>query len=417
MSEIEDGLIYAAISNGEAFIEASSKINASHFSSAHTAAIWGKLLVLSSKQVPFDEPIIKAELTKDQKQYYDDHIKWQVVDVKNIQYYIDSILNKYRIGQIRQIGEKVESAHKAGKSLEELLGIAEQEIINISEESIGSQLKSLGQILDVVEQKIQQGKKKGITTSISYLDYLTNGLMPGQLTIVAGRPSMGKSAFGLQICIENALVHNIPFAVFSLEMSEEEIVERVIANKAKIETWKIRNGSLSDTDWEKLKKFKTQFKNAPFYVEDITSLNIATLRAKAKRIKMQHKNLGGILVDYLQLMESDNDNRVQAMSDISRGLKVLAKEMQIPVIAVSQLNRGVEQREEKRPLLSDLRESGSLEQDADMVMFLYREDYYKGDPEESSLLEINLCKHRAGPTGTAKSIFHKQFQYIANINK
>lgn len=417
MSDLENGLIYAVIHSGEAFIEASSKLSKSHFSNPSIVAIWEALNDLSNNQQPFDEPLIKSKLTKENKKYFDENIKWQVVDPANISYYVEGILNFHRINRIRHLGEKVEAAHRSGEKLDGLIGIAEQEIIDISQESIGSNLKSLGQILDSIENKIKKGRQKGITTTIKYLDHLTNGFLPGQLIVIAARPSMGKSAFGLQIALENALIHNIPFAVFSLEMGEEEIVERAIANKGKIESWKIRNGNLSETDWEKLKKFKDQFKPAPFYVEDITSLNISILRAKAKRIKMQHKDLGGIVIDYLQLMDSSNENRVAAMSEITRGLKVLAKEMQVPVIAISQLNRNVEQREEKRPILSDLRESGSIEQDADVVMFLYRQDYYDGDQQEESLLEINLCKQRGGPTGVAKSIFRKQFQQITNIEK
>jgi replicative DNA helicase len=414
MSELECGLLFACINNGEAFIEASSKLGIDSFTSKITQELWTTLIHLSKNGLPFDEPIIKSKLSDQGKEFFDNHVKWQAVDTSNYEFYITEVANQSKLQKLDDLGSIISGAVRGKASFHEVLNLAEQRILEIADESLGSDTRSIGEILSELTDKIKEGRKSGLSTTIESLDQMTNGLIPGQLIVIAGRPSMGKSAFAMQVAYYNALRNNVPFAVFSLEMSEEEVVERIIANIAEIESYKIRNGSLSDTDWTKLNAFIKDFKEAPLYIEDITSLDITTLRAKAKKVKMKHKNLGGLVIDYLQLMESGTGetNRVQAVSDISRGLKVLAKELQIPVIAVSQLNRSVEQRENKRPLLADLRESGAIEQDADVVIFLYSEDYYTGERGEESLLDLIVSKQRNGPIGVVKSVFKKNFQRI-----
>ena len=416
IAEIENGLIYCCINNGDAFLEASSKVSSKHFSSSVNQILWNILIELSEEGLAFDEPIIKSRLQEREKEFFDSYIKWQTVDTTNYEYYINSLISNYKLSKIKDIGIRI-SDYGNNHDFKDTLNFAEQKILEVAEDSVDSEIQPMGLLLGKFYDKIKAGREAGVSTTIDRLNELTNGFLPGQLIVIAGRPSMGKSAFALQIAYHNALRNKVPFGVFSLEMSQEDMLERMIANIGDVESWKVRNGKLSDFDWTKLRKFKDEFNDSPFYMEDMYSVDISTLRAKAKKLKMKHKDLGGIVIDYMQLMESgaSEGNRVQAVSDISRGLKVLAKELHTPVIAVSQLNRAVEQREDKKPILADLRESGAIEQDADVVIFLYREDYYKGEQTEESLLDITIAKQRNGPLGTVKTVFKKQFQRIIGI--
>jgi replicative DNA helicase len=416
MIEIEGALIGLMIKDADVFHDVSSRLNSSYFSHPETKEIFEVILSLANENSVLDEPIIKSRLQPSSKEAYNDYVKWQLADPANYDEYVSAIIEKKKSSDLFQDLSRICIGIKNGEPFEETVANAEQSIINASEQVIGSDSVSLGEYFEEFESLIRSERTAGIYSTINYIDHLTNGFHPGQLIIVAGRPSMGKSAFAIQIALCNAYYKDVPFAIYSLEMTKKDIMERIVGMIAEIETWKLRNGKLSETDWAKFKEIKEKMRRTPFYMEEPSSLNIATLKAKAKKLKMKHPNLGGIVVDYLQLMESPSmaGNKVQEISDISRGLKVLAKDLKIPVIAVSQLSRAVEQRENKRPILSDLRESGSIEQDADCVLFLYRDDYYTQENDTSSLVEINLSKHRNGPIGVAKAIFKKNFQQFVN---
>ena len=248
-----------------------------------------------------------------------------------------------------------------------------------------------------------------------------NGLQKSDLIILAARPAMGKTAFALNIATNVALKAKTPVAIFSLEMSKGQLVQRILCAEAEVDSQRLKTGNMQKKDWDKLANAMNDLAEAPIYIDDSSGCTLTDLRAKARRLAMQEKNLGLIVIDYLQLMESTGkEERTQAISTISRGLKTLARELDVPIIALSQLSRAVEGRKDRRPMLSDLRESGAIEQDADIVMFIYRDDYYRDNEEDSENAapkgnegksEIIIAKHRNGPTGTVELLFQ------ANITK
>ena len=250
----------------------------------------------------------------------------------------------------------------------------------------------------------QKGKISGITTGFSGIDRMTSGLHNSDLLILAARPAMGKSAFAINIATSVAK-SGVPVAIFNLEMSKEQVVNRILASEAMVDSNKLRTGQLDDNDWMKLASTSGILSDTPIYIDDTPGISIMEIRTKCRKLKME-KNIGLVVIDYLQLITASgkkNSSREQEISEISRSLKILAKELNIPVIALSQLSRSAEKRQDdKRPMLSDLRESGAIEQDADIVMFIYREDYYNPETPEKNVAEIIFAKHRGGSTGTVK---------------
>jgi replicative DNA helicase len=260
------------------------------------------------------------------------------------------------------------------------------------------------------------GEMVGTPTGFRDVDQMTSGLQPGNLVIVAGRPSMGKSAFALGVASNLAVHHGIPVAVFTLEMSKIEVVQRFLCAEARVELQRLRTGKLTPEDWPRLVKACDTLTKAPIFVDDTRMTTMLEIRAKARRLKAREPKLGLIIVDYLQLMGSGSiEHRVQEVSQISRSLKVIAGDLEVPVMALSQLSRNVESRNDKRPLLSDLRESGAIEQDSDLVMFLYRDEYYNEQSEDQGLAEVILAKHRNGPVGTEKLAFLKRYAKFADL--
>ncbi len=262
----------------------------------------------------------------------------------------------------------------------------------------------------------------GLTSGFKDLDNLTAGFQPQNLIILAARPSMGKSAFALEICNHVAVDTGKPCAFFSLEMSQSEVAQRLMCARAKVDAHHIRTGKLAKDDWPRLIKATGELEAAPLYVDDTPGLSLLELRARAQTLKRRQDDLGLIVVDYLQLMTTgrNEESRLQEVSRISRDLKALAKDLDVPVIALSQLNRSPEQRHDKRPMLSDLRESGSIEQDADMVMFLYREEYYDREMEDDSkkgVAEVIIAKHRNGPTGSFNVTWMSRYAKFASISQ
>jgi len=275
----------------------------------------------------------------------------------------------------------------------------------------------LVEIFRIIEDRFRnKGKINGVLTGFVDLDRLCCGLQPGDLIIVAGRPAMGKTSLGMTVAHQAALNNRVPTAVFSLEMSKAQLVQRVLCSEAMVDMQKVRSGSLSETDWNKMAEAAARLAGIPLYIDDSPGLSVRQVRAKARRLKAE-KGLGLIVIDYLQLMQgsSRSENRQQEIADISRSLKALAKDLEVPVIALAQLSRSVEQRDKKRPIMSDLRESGSLEQDADIVMFIYREEYYKPDTEKRGIAEIIVAKQRNGPTGTVELAFLKEYTRFMNL--
>ena len=300
---------------------------------------------------------------------------------------------------------------------------AEKMILELASNRKTSDFTPIKQIVIDTFSKIEglyesKGGLTGLSTGFKDLDRLTTGLQPSDLILVAARPSMGKTAFTLNIASHVAIKENKPVALFSLEMSKEQLMQRMLCAEGLIESQRLRVGDLDEQDWQKLIAAADKFSKAPLYIDDTPGISIMELRSKARRLQ-QEKGLSLILIDYLQLMQGrstkGNDNRQQEISEISRSLKSLARELNVPVIALSQLSRSVESRQIKKPMLSDLRESGSLEQDADIVIFLYREDYYNAETENKNITDVIIAKHRNGPVDSIQLFFHKQFTKFADL--
>lgn len=265
----------------------------------------------------------------------------------------------------------------------------------------------------------QKGYITGVETGFTDLDFKTSGFHKADLVIVAARPAMGKSAFAINIATHAAVNNNVPVAIFNLEMSKEQVANRILCSEAMVDSNKIRTGKIEDNEWIKLANASGRLAESPIYIDDTPGISIMEIRARCRKLKLE-KNIGLVVIDYLQLVQGSgkkNSSREQEISEISRSLKILAKELEIPVIALSQLSRSAEKRDDKRPMLSDLRESGAIEQDADIVMFLYRDDYYNPDTEKKNIAEVILAKHRGGSTGTVELLWLGNYTKFANIEK
>ena len=305
----------------------------------------------------------------------------------------------------------------------DLVDRAEQIVFDLSQSRVTSEFSHIEELLKDSFERITAlyeagAEVTGTPSGFRDLDRLTSGFQPGNLIIVAARPSMGKSGLGLCMAANLAMRAEVPVAVFTLEMSKSEVTQRLMCSEAKVESQRLRTGKLAADDWPRLTAACDRLAKAPIYVDDTGSITMMEIRSKARRLKSREPGLGLIVVDYLQLMTSGAsvENRVQEVSQISRQLKVLARDLDVPILAMSQLSRAVEQRHDKRPILSDLRESGSIEQDADLVMFIYRDEYY--NPEETDqqgIAEVHLAKHRNGPTDTVKLSFLKRYAKFADL--
>ncbi|HVM17290.1 MAG TPA: replicative DNA helicase [Gaiellaceae bacterium] len=304
----------------------------------------------------------------------------------------------------------------------DLVDRAEQTIFQLSQQRVTSEFSHIEELLKESFERITAlyeagADVTGTPTGFKDLDRITSGFQPGNLIIVAARPSMGKSALGLCMATNLAVRHELPVALFTLEMSKSEVTQRMMCSEAKVESQRLRTGKLAVDDWPRLTAACDKLAKAPIYVDDTGSITMMELRSKARRLKSKEPNLALIVVDYLQLMTSGGpiENRVQEVSMISRQLKVLARDLDLPILAMSQLSRAVEQRHDKRPILSDLRESGSIEQDADIVAFVYRDEYYNDDSDQQGLAELIVAKHRNGPTDTVRLAFMKRFAKFADL--
>jgi replicative DNA helicase len=304
----------------------------------------------------------------------------------------------------------------------DLVDRAEQVIFALSQQRVTGDFSHIQDLLKESFERITQlyeagADVTGTPSGFRDLDRLTSGFQPGNLVIVAARPSMGKSALGLCVAANLGVRYETPVALFTLEMSKAEVTQRMMCSEGKVESQRLRSGKLAGDDWPRLVAAGDKLSRAPIYVDDTGSITMMELRSKARRLKSKEPRLGLIIVDYLQLMTSgvSAENRVQEVSQISRNLKVLARDLDVPILAMSQLSRAVEQRHDKRPILSDLRESGSIEQDSDLVVFVYRDEYYNEESDQQGLAELILAKHRNGPTGIEKLSFLKRYAKFADL--
>jgi len=343
----------------------------------------------------------------------------------NIRAYGDIVRERALLrGLIRASGEIAASCYGSeGRSAGELVDSAERSIFEIAESGrrAGSGFQPLRDILGPTIDRLDMlhasgGKLTGVSTGYSDLDRMTAGLQPGDLIVIAGRPSMGKTTLALNIAENAALTSRTPCAVFSMEMSREQLAFRMISSLGRVDQSRLRTGNFGDEDWARINSAIAQMRDAPIYIDDSGALTPTEVRARARRLKREH-GLGLVVVDYLQLMQvaGTKENRATEISEISRGLKALAKELRVPVIALSQLNRGVEQRTDKKPVMSDLRESGAIEQDADVIMLIYRDEVYDPNTTRKGIADIIIAKQRNGPTGEVHLTFLGQYTRFESL--
>jgi replicative DNA helicase len=351
-----------------------------------------------------------------------------VPSASNIRRYAEIVRERAILRKLVSASDEIatNAFNPQGKAIDRILDEAEQKIFNIGEE--GSRIKQVFQSMDtlVVEllDRVQEMADNpnditGVPTGFYDLDRMTSGLQPGDMVVLAARPSMGKTAFAINIAEHVALNEGLPVAVFSMEMGASQLAVRVVGSIGRIDQGHLRTGKLSDDEWPRLTEAIEKLRTVSLHIDETPGLTPSELRANARRLARQCGKLGLIVVDYLQLMSgsgnSVGDNRATELGEISRGLKMLAKELQCPVIALSQLNRSVEQRTDKRPMMSDLRESGAIEQDADIIMFIYRDDYYNKDSKDPGVAEIIIGKQRNGPTGTVRLTFLKNLTRFESL--
>jgi replicative DNA helicase len=346
----------------------------------------------------------------------------------NIRRYAEIVRERAVMRKLAEVGTEIaETAYNPmGKEAGQLLDEAESKVFAISEEGArGKQgfmdmqplLTQVVERIDMLYNRDNPSDVTGVPTGFTDLDRMTSGLQPGDLVIVAGRPSMGKTSLALNMAEHVALETGMPVGVFSMEMGASQLVMRMLGSVGKLDQHKVRTGRLADEDWRKLTDAVGRLNDAPIHIDETAALNALELRARARRLHRQYGKLGLIVVDYLQLMSasSQGENRATEISEISRGLKALAKELNVPVVALSQLNRSLEQRPNKRPVMSDLRESGAIEQDADLILFIYRDEVYNPDSPDKGKAEVIIGKQRNGPIGTVTLVFQGEYTRFANF--
>ncbi|MCD4705584.1 replicative DNA helicase [bacterium] len=430
--EAEQSLLGALMIDEDSIIKVADIINENDFYEKKHQVIFSVILETYEKHRPIDILNISNRL-KEKKQLKDIGGKSYLVSLTNavpsashIVSYAQIVARKATLRRlINASSEITDMAYNEKNDAEELLDEAEQKLFSVSQQYLQQNFIPIRDVLDEAFDRIDEihknrGKLRGVPTGFIDLDKKLAGLQKSNLIILAARPSLGKTSLALDIA-RNVAKEKISVGIISLEMSKEELVDRFLCAEADVDLWKMRTGQLSskedDDDFARINYAMGELSEAEIYIDDSASTNILEVRTKARRLKMEH-NLGLIIIDYLQLMEGRRtENRVQEISDISRSLKNLARELNIPVLALSQLSRGVESRTPPIPKLADLRDSGSIEQDADIVMFIYREDYYKKESSKPNVAEIFVAKHRNGPTGKIELYFDASKASFKNLDK
>ena len=386
------------------------------------------VLDLYGRGEPADAVTVAAELTKrgDLTRVggapYLHTLIASVPTAANAGYYARIVRERAILRRLVEVGTRiVQLGYSGDGDADELLDRAEAEIYGVSDRRVSEDYHPLSEIMPGALDEIEAigsrgGALTGVPTGFSDLDALTNGLHPGQMVVIAARPALGKSTLALDLARAAAVKHGLPCVIFSLEMGRNEITMRLLSAEARVPLHSMRTGQMSDEDWTRLARRMSEVVEAPLYIDDSPNMSMMEIRAKCRRLKQRH-DLKLVIIDYLQLMTSPKrvENRQQEVSEMSRSLKLLAKELDVPVIAVAQLNRGPEQRTDKKPLLSDLRESGSIEQDADMVILLHREDAYERESPRAGEADFIVAKHRNGPTATVTVAFQGHFSRFVDM--
>lgn len=430
--EAEMSLLGAVLIDDEVLANVSDRLKSQDFYDKRHAAIYAAMFRLYEQHKPVDLLTLSDELTKKNEidmvggSSYLTELTNYVPTAAHAEAYADMIVQKaVRRRLIKASSDIAELGFDEDTNIQELLETAESELFSVSETSVKQDLVSLEQILTESFDRIEElhrdrSKLRGIRTGWRDLDNMTAGLQRSDLVILAARPSMGKTTLVTNLAYNVATKANQSVLFFSLEMSKEQLVDRMLADASGVDAWDIRTGNLKDEDFEKLSNAMGEMAEAPIFIDDTPGLSVLEMRTKARR-QAHSQPLGLIIVDYLQLMQgssrSGDFNRVQEVSEISRGLKLIARELNVPVVALSQLSRSVESRNPQIPQLADLRESGSIEQDADIVMFIYREDYYNPETDRQHITDLILAKHRNGPTGRVELYFHPERLRFMSLDK
>ena len=419
------------LTDKDAIISAIEVLKPEDFYREDDKIIYEAILNLYNRAEPVDIITLKTEL-QSMKQLeavggleYIAELPDKVPTTANVEQYIKIVEEKSALrALIKTANDLITLGYDQTQEVEDILDTAEKKIFDVIQNRNQKGYTAIKDILvDSFTQLEQLYNQKqhitGIPTGFADLDYITAGLHPSDLIILAARPAMGKSAFVLNVATNAAVRANVPVAIFSLEMSKEQMTNRILCSEAMVDSNKLRTGKIEDNEWTKLAEASGTLSSSQIYIDDTPGISIMEIRAKCRKLKLE-KNIGLVIIDYLQLVQGSNKrnaSREQEISEISRSLKILAKEINVPVIALSQLSRSVEQRPDHRPMLSDLRESGAIEQDADIVMFLYRDDYYNENSEKKNIAEVILAKHRSGSTGTVELAWLGNYTKFANLEK
>ena len=428
--EAEQAVIGSMLTDSEAVMAAVERLRADSFYREDNKLIFEAIVNLYNRSEPVDLVTVNDELSSMGKFEkvggfeYLATLPDKVPTTANVQKYIDIVEEKATLRKlIKTANEIIELGYNPTEEVEDIMAGAEKKIFDLIQ---NKNQKSYTPIKDVLIESFtkleelynQKSKITGIPTGFYDLDDKTAGLHGSDLILVAARPAMGKTAFALNIAANAAIKANTPVAVFSLEMSKDQLVNRILCIEAMVDSNKIMTGKLEEEDWSKLASVVGPISDSGIFIDDTPGISIMEIRTKCRKLKNE-QHIGLIVIDYIQLVQGSNNrkngSREQEIAEISRSLKILAKELNVPVIALSQLSRAVEQRPDHRPMLSDLRESGSIEQDADIVMFLYRDDYYNPDTEDKNISEVIIAKHRAGSTGTVKLLWMGNYTKFVNL--
>lgn len=430
--EAEQAVLGSMLTDKDAVIAAIEVLKPEDFYREDNKTIYTAVLSLYNRAEPIDIITLKSELTSMGKfdsiggLEYLAELPEKVPTTANVDKYIKIVEEKSILRNlIKTANEIITLGYDPTEEVENIMDGAEKKIFDIMQSKNQKGYTPIKDILIETFAQIEQlyNQKQhitGVPTGFADLDYKTAGLHGSDLVLVAARPAMGKSAFALNIATNAAVRAKVPVAIFSLEMSKEQMVNRILCSEAMVDSNKVRTGKLDEQDWGKLASALGPLSESEIYIDDTPGISVMEIRAKCRKLKLE-KGLGLVVIDYLQLVQASNNrrggSREQEIAEISRSLKILAKEIDVPVIALSQLSRAPEQRPDHRPMLSDLRESGSIEQDADIVMFLYRDDYYNEDSEKKNIAEVIMAKHRAGSTGTVELLWLGNYTKFVNIDK
>ena len=424
----EQSVLGAMLLSKDAIADVVEVIRETDFYRPAHQVIYGSILDLYGRGEPADAVTLSAELTKSAEisriggASYLHTLVSMVPTAANANYYARIVREQAILRRLVEAGTRITQMGYSGTGeVDDIVDRAQAEVYEVTERRNSDDYLPLSAVMNEALTEIEaisnrDGEMVGVPTGFTDLDSLTNGLHPGQLVILAARPSIGKSTLGIDICRAASIKHGLTSVIFSLEMSRNEIVMRLLAAEAQVSMHHMRTGTMTDTDWTKLAQKMGTVNDAPLFIDDSPNLTLMEIRAKCRRLKQRH-DLRLVVVDYLQLMTSGKrvESRQQEVSEFSRSLKLLAKELDVPVIAISQLNRGPEQRQDKRPMLSDLRESGSLEQDADMVVLLHREDFYERESPRAGEADFIVAKHRNGPTATITVAFQGHYSRFVDM--